>query len=175
MHEKLRLRGHYMDKKIMIGIIAIILLIIAGTGVYLGAQSNTTINTTNTSNGSVNSSDTDKSDNAKTSSNKSTNNSKVNAQKTICKDCGGKGYWICNVCGGTGLISCNKCGGDGIYTFYNTATKKWVHIECSACGGDGKVTCPGGQNDCNGGKTTCLSCHGDGYFEPKKGDSYTIS
>jgi DnaJ-class molecular chaperone len=112
------------------------------------------------------------------SNNQNTNNPTANGQKTICKVCNGKGYFTCNQCQGTGVGNCQVCGGDGKTekTMVNAITKKTytLLITCSKCGGDGKITCPGGQEDCNNGKVTCISCHGDGNFEPENGDSYTI-
>lgn len=103
--------------------------------------------------------------------------SSSSSKREICKDCGGKGYWICNVCNGTGVIDCTVCGGDGKVPYYkmvnNSSTKS--EIQCTKCGGDGKITCPGGQYTCIGGKTPCPSCGADGYFEPEKGDSYFMS
>lgn len=120
-----------MDKKIILGLIAIIILLVA-LGAYFSSQAIPTFNITNSSNSSD-----DNSNNyqvkTNTSKNITTNNSENSSTtKTICKDCGGKGYWECTVCDGTGLVNgqpcpggqnecnngrsiCYSCNGDGYY------------------------------------------------------------
>lgn len=130
-----------MDKKIIVGLIAIIILLVA-LGAYFSSQAIPTFNITNNSTSNDNSNSNYQVE-TNTSKNITTNNSENSSTtKTICKDCDGKGYFICSVCGGTGLLNGQPC--------------------------------PGGQNECNNGKSKCYSCNGDGYFEPAKGDSYTI-
>lgn len=119
-----------MDKRIILilGIVIAILLVAVVGLTALLMQGNSTNNLTNNSTNNI-------SDNTNTNSN-SDNANDVQAQREVCKDCNGVGYYVCNVCGGTGQDP-----------------------------NDPSKPCPGGQYECVDGKHICYPCGGDGYID----------
>lgn len=129
--ESLNLFSHRNMIFVGIAVVAIVVLIAAAFSGVL--KPNSTALTINNNNSTVNNSNTNPNSNPNTNN---PNNPSVSAQRELCKDCGGKGYYTCNVCGGSGR--------DPINPMY---------------------PCPGGQKPCDHGIVHCYTCGGDGYID----------
>lgn len=159
-----------MDKKILLGIVVLIVAIGGATACsFLLPTGNTQVK--NTPDPAATTAPTV--DNSQATNNQAN----VQAQSVKCTKCGGDGILKCGKCGGDGLLgsgSCKTCGGDGkVYYDENNAMHSNVvkilavlachEATCPTCGGSGG----GSQSQCTAcggdGKIVCSACGGDGY------------
>ena len=74
-------------------------------------------------------------------------------EKSVCPDCGGKGWVKCSKCGGRGKVVCPLCGGRGRF---RGAWGRMRSVTCPRCNGTGSIDCP----DCRNGRVPCKTCKG---------------
>ena len=138
-----------MPKKLVIGLVLIIVSIFGVSGYTILQTGGTTPSlTTNTSNLVP---EAVLENNTYTTSHK----------REICNGCAGTGWSrqiACLRCNGSGVLNCTACKGTGEYRNGTI---------CQYCHGTGQIICPA----CHGtGGTRCKFCGGDGYYDPQKGD-----